>query len=144
MMQKFYTAYVKPYEDELAALTRESRSLTEAFTEKIRLRAVSGDVVRHPFVIVKRKPASWVYDDKAVLAAIELEIAATVAGEPAHDESMMALSKLIRVKKELEKRELNKALGAGELTWLPVEQAEQDYTVTLAPLTDILAAVEGE
>lgn len=90
---------------------------------------------RHPSLTIRRKPVSYIYDEKEMLKVIQAR-----KGTGA----LAIRKKLIRTKTELNKVELNKVLGDSNYAWLPAEPAGRDVTVSIAPLGDLLIRAEME
>lgn len=88
-------------------------------------------------ITIARKPVSYIYDDKEMLAAIQSHSGVG---------SKKAKERLVRVKVELNKSELNKAFDEQGFEWLHdhAEQAGRDITIKIAPLGDLLIKAEME
>jgi len=86
-------------------------------------------------ITIARKPVSYIYDDKEMLAAIQSHSGVG---------SKKAKERLVRVKVELNKSELNKAFDEKGFEWLHdhAEQASRDITIKIAPLGDLLIKAE--
>lgn len=86
-------------------------------------------------ITIARKPVSYVYDDKEMLAAIQSHSGTG---------SKKAKERFLRIKTELNKVELNKAFGEKGFEWLHdhAEQASRDITIKIAPLGDLLIKAE--
>ena len=126
MRRRMYEMYVAHYDAELAAIDEHLGALEDALLRDARQAALDGERHLHESIQIKRKPVTWMYDADEVLAE------AKARGE----------SRLIRVKEELNKQELNKLLRDGALDWVQAEPV-QDVIVTLSKLGEWVI-FEGE
>jgi len=78
------------------------------------------------WIEISKKTTTFVYDEKAVLESLKAE----------------NQTQFIRVKEEINKIELNKALRNNELPWLDVQRVE-DVTVSIRPPSEVLVQVEA-
>lgn len=84
---------------------------------------------RDSHLTIRRKPATFIYDEKEMMEAIKAQ-----KGK----DGTAARKRFIRVKQELNKVEINKALKAEDYEWLPAEQAGRDIEIIIEPLGDLL------
>ncbi|HEX2905898.1 MAG TPA: hypothetical protein VHO69_03510 [Phototrophicaceae bacterium] len=119
MRQRFFDLYVRPYDDEITGLRARSEAVHAALEDMARLHSLAtGERAFHPSIIVRAKPQTWTYNDGEVLKCLKF------AGVAA----------LIRVKEEINRVELNKALRKGQYLWLPVIADPPELTVTIMPI----------
>lgn len=128
MRDAFYDAYVRHYDDEIAALNATLAEAETRLRQTIKDYAIeTGDKNIHPNIEVRRKPKAWDYDPDTVLQVARAE----------------GLNDLIRTKEELNRVKLNEALKDGRYPFLPVREAAPEMTVSIRPLGDLLIIAEA-
>lgn len=125
MRARMYEAYVKAYDDEIAANeTRLAEMEKRLKTDTLAYVAETGDLTPHP-KLTFRRTTKLVYDKETMLRLAE---------------DRGALN-LIRVKKELNVREFEHQWRNGHLPWAEVEEVN-DPTIALSKLGDLLIEAE--
>lgn len=141
MSERFYELLIQPYEDEIEANKQYIKDLEVKIVAAARKGAMEdGDFAPHPSIEVKRKPPTWEYDDKVMLAQIQ-----TKANDETLDEDQrLAIRELLRVKAELNKHALNAAFKNNKFPWLQATPAPADVVITIRKLGDLTIQTEAE